>query len=86
MPIGLTFAGVAVLNKRAHAMSDATSFESSICGNIPIWIKRISPDPSAALYAIAAALFAGAVLAYLFIPANLAIQPRAATVTKTSLD
>lgn len=54
--------------------------------NIPIWIKGLSPDPSAALYAIAAALFAGAVLAFLFIPANLAIQPRADTVTKTSLD
>jgi hypothetical protein len=31
--------------------------------------------PASALYAIAASLFAGAILAYIFIPANLAIQP-----------
>lgn len=52
--------------------------------NLPIWAKRISTDPSAALYAIAAALFAGAVLAYVFIPANLAIQPCPDTVSKTA--
>lgn len=51
--------------------------------NVPIWMKGITTDPSAALYAIAAALFAGAVLAYVFIPANLAIQPRPDTVSKT---
>lgn len=38
--------------------------------NVPIWIKSISTDPSAPLYAIAAALFAGALLAWVFIPKN----------------
>jgi sugar phosphate permease len=52
--------------------------------NIPIWVKGVSTDPSAALYAIAASLFVGAVLAYVFIPANLAIQPRPDTVSKTA--
>ena len=36
--------------------------------NIPIWMKRFTTDPSAALYAIAAFLFVGAALAFLFIP------------------
>lgn len=40
--------------------------------NVPVWAKKyISSDPSAALYLIAAALFLGAVLAFLFIPKNL---------------
>jgi MFS family permease len=43
--------------------------------NVPIWVKSFTADPSAALYAIAASLFVGAVLAYVFIPKNLAIQP-----------
>jgi len=45
--------------------------------NIPIWIKHFTTDPSAALYAIAAALFAGALLAWAFIPKDLASSPRA---------
>ena len=39
--------------------------------NIPIWAKHFSSDPSAALYAIAAILMAGAPLAYFFIPTTL---------------
>jgi MFS family permease len=39
--------------------------------NLPIWIKRISPDPSAALYAFAGILFVGAFLAYVYFPRNL---------------
>lgn len=56
--------------------------------NIPIWIKSFTADPSAALYAIAAALFVGAALAYAFIPKNLAIQPppaRPGTLSITAL-
>ena len=36
--------------------------------NIPVWVKSISTDPSAALYVIAVVLFLGAFLAFLFIP------------------
>ncbi len=39
--------------------------------NVPVWVRRISTDPSAALYVIAAALFLGAILTFLFIPKNL---------------
>ncbi|MCL5279335.1 MAG: MFS transporter [Planctomycetes bacterium] len=39
--------------------------------NVPIWVRRISADPSAALYVIAAALFLGAILTFLFLPKNL---------------
>jgi len=46
---------------------------------VPIWVGSISSDPWAARYAIAAALFASAVLAYVFIPDNLAIQPSPST-------
>ncbi len=44
--------------------------------NIPIWLKKYSNDPSIALYVIAAALFAGAVLAWVFIPKQLAPPAR----------
>ena len=36
--------------------------------NIPVWVKSVSTDPSAALYVIAVVLFLGAFLAFLFIP------------------
>lgn len=36
--------------------------------NIPVWVKVVSDDPSAALYVIAAMLFISAILAVLFIP------------------
>ncbi len=41
--------------------------------NVPVWVRRISADPSAALYVIAAALFLGAILTFLFIPKNLTV-------------
>jgi nitrate/nitrite transporter NarK len=44
--------------------------------NIPIWLKNYSNDPSLALYVIAAALFAGALLALVFIPKQLAPPAR----------
>jgi len=44
--------------------------------NIPIWIKHFTTDPSAALYAIAGALFVGAILAWVFIPKDLTIPGR----------
>jgi hypothetical protein len=34
-------------------------------------VRRVWADPSAALYVIAAALFLGAILTFLFIPKNL---------------
>ena len=39
--------------------------------NVPVWVRHASADPSAALYVIAAALFLGAILTFLFIPKNL---------------
>jgi D-galactonate transporter len=39
--------------------------------NVPVWVKRCSTDPSAALYMIAAVLFLGALVTFLFIPADL---------------
>ncbi len=39
--------------------------------NVPVWVKRVSADPSAALYVIAAVLFLGALVTFLFIPADL---------------
>jgi MFS family permease len=42
--------------------------------NIPVWAKRFSADPSAALYIIAAILLAGALLAYFFIPKSLRVR------------
>jgi len=39
--------------------------------NVPVWVKRISADPSAALYVIAAALFLGALLTFALLPASL---------------
>jgi MFS family permease len=43
--------------------------------NMPVWVKKISTDPSAALYVIAAALFLGALLVLLFIPKSLTPKP-----------
>jgi nitrate/nitrite transporter NarK len=43
--------------------------------NMPVWAKKISTDPSAALYVIAAALFLGALLVLLFIPKSLTPKP-----------
>jgi D-galactonate transporter len=42
--------------------------------NVPMWVKRFSTDPSAALYVIAALLFLGTLVAFLFIPADLSIK------------
>jgi MFS family permease len=42
--------------------------------NIPVWAKRFSSDPSAALYVIAAILLVGAFLAYFFIPKSLRVR------------
>jgi nitrate/nitrite transporter NarK len=39
--------------------------------NVPIWVKGLSTDPSAALYAIALLLVVGAVIAVVFIPKEL---------------
>ncbi len=39
--------------------------------NVPVWVRRVSANPSAALYVIAAALFLGAIFTFLFIPKNL---------------
>ena len=39
--------------------------------NVPIWVKGLSTDPSAALYAIALVLVVGAVIAVVFIPKEL---------------
>lgn len=36
--------------------------------NVPIWIRTVSADPSAALYAIAGVLFIGALLVLVFVP------------------
>jgi MFS family permease len=42
--------------------------------NIPIWAKRISSDPSAALYIIAGNLMIGALLTYFFVPKSLRVR------------
>ena len=47
-----------------------------IGSNVPIWIKGLTADPSAALYTMAASLFLGAFLALVFIPKRLAGRPR----------
>ncbi|MDE2343167.1 MAG: MFS transporter, partial [Betaproteobacteria bacterium] len=45
--------------------------------NIPVWMKQVSANPSAALYAIAAVLMVGALLVLLFIPASVNVpRPR----------
>jgi len=41
---------------------------------LPIWAKRFSTDPSAALYIIAAVLLVGAVLTFFLIPKNLYVR------------
>jgi sugar phosphate permease len=42
--------------------------------NVPIWAKRFSSDPSAALYIIAAVLVAGAILTFFLIPRDLTVR------------
>jgi len=42
--------------------------------NIPIWAKKISTDPSAALYIIAGVLMVGAILTFFFIPKSLRVR------------
>jgi MFS family permease len=42
--------------------------------NIPVWVKYISANPSAPLYAIALAMFVSALLAYWFIPKDLGVK------------
>jgi MFS family permease len=49
--------------------------------NIPVWVKTISTDPSAALYVIAMALFLSALLVFLFIPKNLTAKSSTPTQT-----
>ena len=41
---------------------------------LPVWVRDISADPSAALYVIAAVLVLGAVLTFFFIPADLRVK------------
>lgn len=42
--------------------------------NIPIWVKAVWKDPSAALYVIAALLMVGAVLTLFFVPKDLRVR------------
>ncbi|HXZ20396.1 MAG TPA: MFS transporter [Candidatus Acidoferrales bacterium] len=42
--------------------------------NIPIWVKQVSADPSAALYVIAGLLMVGAFLTFFFIPKSLRVR------------
>jgi MFS family permease len=42
--------------------------------NIPIWAKRFSSDPSAALYIIAGMLLIGAFLTFFFVPKTLRVR------------
>jgi nitrate/nitrite transporter NarK len=42
--------------------------------NVPIWVKLISSDPSAALYIIAGVLMIGAFLTFFFIPKTLRVK------------
>src|SRR5208283_3547527 len=43
--------------------------------NVPIWVKTISSDPSAALYAIAILLVTGAAVTLAFIPKSVNLKP-----------
>jgi MFS family permease len=48
--------------------------------NVAIWVKAISPDPAAAMYAIAVILLIGAAVTLIFIPSSLRIgSPSAAS-------
>jgi MFS family permease len=47
--------------------------------NIPVWARRFSSDPSAALYIIAAILMIGAFLAFFFIPRTLRVRVGSST-------
>jgi len=42
--------------------------------NLPIWVKGLSPDPSAALYVIAAVMLIGAAITYFTIPSDLHVK------------
>jgi MFS family permease len=42
--------------------------------NVPIWVKLISRDRSAALYVIAAVLILGALITFFFVPKNLRVR------------
>ncbi len=42
--------------------------------NVPVWVKHISPDKSAALYVIAGVLVLGALVTFFFIPKNLRVR------------
>ena len=42
--------------------------------NVAVWVKRFSPDPSAALYVIAGMLFLGALVTLVVIPKSLSIR------------
>jgi MFS family permease len=44
--------------------------------NVRVWVKPLSSDPSAALYVIAAALFLGAALTFVFLPKDLIVPRR----------
>ncbi len=46
--------------------------------NVAIWVKAISPDPAAAMYAIAILLLIGAAVMLLFIPASLRVRAQSA--------
>jgi MFS family permease len=42
--------------------------------NVPVWVKLVSPDKSAALYVIAGVLVFGAIITFFFIPKNLRVR------------
>jgi len=50
--------------------------------NVPIWVKKFSADPSAALYVIAAGLILGAILTFFLIPKNLSVRVGQAPVPR----
>jgi len=42
--------------------------------NVAIWVRAISPDPAAAMYAMAISLLIGAAVTLLFIPSSLRVS------------
>jgi nitrate/nitrite transporter NarK len=80
-PIPSTFLAGTAAAAGIGIVNSIGNLGGSVGPNVPIWVKGVSADPSAALYVIAGVVFLGGLLLPAFIPENLNIGVDAAAET-----
>jgi nitrate/nitrite transporter NarK len=76
-PIPSAFRGAPAAAAGIGIVNSIGNLGGYIGPNVPVWVKRLTPDPSAALYVTSGVLLIGAALTALCIPASVDRAPGA---------